>query len=586
MALYKFNKLIIEFNCMRLDKHPEINAGWIDFAKYMQYTRTGEPYGLHGELKNSTHFDAGDGAIIEKQEVKEIVNNATDNFIEVIPEIPSLTHGYALLTRHHELAEYPGDPWPDTYCPSNPASYKLMFDVYDEYIEVIHPKMIHIGHDEWWGAPLGVCPRCRNKDYSELYAQDINRIYHYLAAKKIKVAMWGDFLLESVWGKGAQERISATGVKYKTPGGLRPEVVKKSVPKDILILNWSWEDDEQKEKEYQAFGFKQIFGNFEPTISNWDNRIKKIDVLGGAVSSWAATDEFNIGKDVLLNFLGCANLLWSTHTIDSVKLAKSIRKLIPSVRSRLSSQRIPANDGDAVIPIDISAQINLKSGSVPFGVNLNTLKKGEMHDDSKVFNLEDGIIGVGSIGADANPLPSELTGIPINEDVSSLIFLQSCARMAGNQKSYYNIPDNFDAADLLGWYEIIYEDSFKVIVPIQYGVNILEWNPGGKKIVKENDQTNWKSAQSDYCYGADAINCSTDPADHPITFYSFEWVNPRFGKIIRQVNIHGSIHYASLQRQFERPVTEPMASNAILLLGISKVIKRKYPDFNAPKNQK
>ena len=35
MALYKFNKVIIEFNCMRLDKHPEVNAGWIDFVKYM-----------------------------------------------------------------------------------------------------------------------------------------------------------------------------------------------------------------------------------------------------------------------------------------------------------------------------------------------------------------------------------------------------------------------------------------------------------------------------------------------------------------------------------------------------------------------
>jgi Glycosyl hydrolase family 20, domain 2 len=42
MALYKFNKVIIEFNCMRLDKHPELNAGWIDFVKYMQYTRSNE----------------------------------------------------------------------------------------------------------------------------------------------------------------------------------------------------------------------------------------------------------------------------------------------------------------------------------------------------------------------------------------------------------------------------------------------------------------------------------------------------------------------------------------------------------------
>ena len=87
---------------------------------------------------------------------------ANQNFIEVIPEIPSLTHVYYLLTRHPELSEYPGDNWPDTYCPSNPASYELMFDVYDEYIEVMQPEMIHIGHDEW-RMPLDVCPHCRGE---------------------------------------------------------------------------------------------------------------------------------------------------------------------------------------------------------------------------------------------------------------------------------------------------------------------------------------------------------------------------------------------------------------------------------------
>ena len=52
---------------MRLDKHPEVNAGWVEFAKYMQYTRLNETQGIHGEMKNSTHYDAGDGFIIEKE---------------------------------------------------------------------------------------------------------------------------------------------------------------------------------------------------------------------------------------------------------------------------------------------------------------------------------------------------------------------------------------------------------------------------------------------------------------------------------------------------------------------------------------
>jgi N-acetyl-beta-hexosaminidase len=187
MALYKYNKIIIEFNCMRLDKHPEVNTGWQEFVKYMQYTRSNSSQGLYGEEKNSSHYDAGDGFIIEKEVVRDLVKCANENFLEVIPEIPSLTHAYYLLTKHPELAEYPNDTWPDTYCPSNPDSYKLMFDVYDEYLDVIKPKMVHIGHDEWWGAPIGVCPRCSGKDYSKLYAGDVIKLCGVTTSLKVFV---------------------------------------------------------------------------------------------------------------------------------------------------------------------------------------------------------------------------------------------------------------------------------------------------------------------------------------------------------------------------------------------------------------
>ena len=340
MALYKFNKVIIEFNCMRLDKHPEVNTGWQEFVKYMQYSRSNSTEGVLGEDKNSSHYDAGDGFIIEKEAVRDIVKYANENFLEVIPEIPSLTHAYYLLTKHHELAEYPGDQWPDTYCPSNPKSYELLFDVYDEYLDVIKPKMVHIGHDEWWGAPLGVCPLCRNKDYSELYAGDVKKLHDYFQKKGIKIAMWGDFLLESVRGKGPQQKTSSTGVKYMSPGGLKPSVVKEIIPKDILIFNWFWIDQE-KEMELKKFGFKQLYGNFTPNISNWDERIKKIDLAGGAPSSWASTNEFNFGKDIMLDFLGCANLLWSSHTIKQIDLPPVVWELIPSIRASLKAKKFP-----------------------------------------------------------------------------------------------------------------------------------------------------------------------------------------------------------------------------------------------------
>lgn len=583
MALYKYNKIIIEFNCMRLDKHPEVNTGWQAFVKYMQYSRSNSTEGVLGEEKNSSHYDAGDGFIIEKEAIRDIVKYAHENFLEVIPEIPSLTHAYYLLTNHHELAEYPGDQWPDTYCPSNPKSYELLFDVYEEYLDVIKPKMVHIGHDEWWGAPLGVCPLCRNKDYSNLYAGDVKKLHDYFFKKGIKIAMWGDFLLESVRGKEPQERTSSTGVKYLSPGGLSPSVVKEIIPKDILIFNWFWIDQE-KEKELKKFGFKQLYGNFTPNISNWDERIKKIDLAGGAPSSWASTNEFNFGKDIMLDFLGCANLLWSSHTIQPIDLPPVVWELIPSIRASLKAKKIPSEDGNTIEPIDISLHYNLSKDSKFFNIDLSNIKSGEVQKGTKLFNLfnkpnasANCVMAVGSEGKEKSFLPNKIEGISINEDVSSLIFLHSCALPAGNQKAYFNIPNNFDSPDLLGWYEIVYEDGFKEVVPIQYGVNIMEWNPGGEKSL-DTLEGETGAPQKAYCYEADPVNCSSNTKNNPITFFAFEWVNKRFGKVIKEVNLYGSNHYQALQQDYGTVVTAPMESNAILLAGISKV-KRREP-FN------
>ena len=399
-----------------------------------------------------------------------------------------------------------------------------------------------------------------------------------MAKKGIKIAMWGDHLLESVRNVGPREGVTSTGIKYQKPGGLRPSVVEESIPKDILVFNWFWVNEE-RDQELNQFGFAQLYGNFKPNISNWDERIKKIKLAGGAPSSWAATNEFNFGKDLLLDFLGCANLVWSTHTLDQMELASIVRELMPSVRSNLSSARIPSEDGDAVEPVDISSHFNLAGDSKVFNIDLSSLVTGVVHSRTKVFNLahsaktpKNCAIAVGSIGTGENPLPYEVKGLAINEDVSSLIFLHACALPAGNQKAYYNIPDFFDTSDLLGWYEVVYVDGFKAIVPIQYGVNILEWILGGEKSLDKREGKTG-SPQNAYCYMADPINCSSNKAANPVTFFAYEWVNPRFGKKIKEVNIYGSVNYQATQSSGNLE-TRPMPGNAILLSSISKVKKR------------
>jgi len=562
MALYKFNKVILEMNAvMRLDSHPELNAGSVEFGKELIYSRRERPVGPNREFQNSTHHDAGDGGILEKREVADIVEFANDQYIEVIPEITSLTHSYYLLTRHRELAEIKDAEWPDTYCPSNPKSYELLIDVMDEYIEVMNPGMIMIGHDEWRMA-VDACPLCKGKNYTELFAQDVNKIYDYLSRKNIKVSMWGDHLLESVRDKGIRKG-SDYNRSYDRPGALSPEQVKTLIPKDIVIFNWFWsgENGENNDIQVEKMGFKQVYGNFRPEIENWKRRGAQNSVMGGAPSSWAASTEFNFGKDLINDFLGCANLLWSSYWPEKKELVDITQSLMPQVRQNLSGKILPGDDNNAINPVDITSRYNVTQNKTILDQNLPEMITGKLTAGKKIFDMADAsaagnrvAIAVGSEGEKKTPLPGEVKGIKIDKDVSSLIFLHACALPEKNEMSYYYIYNFDDAAALLGWYEIIYEDGLTETIPVRYGVNILEWD-------KSSDN---------YCYYGEAVDCSAAGNNDPVVFFAYEWVNPRFGKKIKEINLKGSKGFTT-GRDGRVRVHD---NNAIILKALSVVEKR------------
>lgn len=554
LALYKYNQLIIEVNAaMRLDRHPELNAGWIEFAKDLNYSRRDRPTGRRQEYQDSAHHDTADGGILEKEEVAGLVRWARQHYIEVIPEIPSLTHSYYLLTRHRELAEIQNAEWPDAYSPCDPRAYELLFDVFDEYIEVMQPRLIHIGHDEW-RAPIGDWGRCRGKDPTELFAEDVNKIHAYLAGKQIRVAMWGDHLVESVRGKGPFARMSPTGYAHQWPGALSPAQVKEKIPKDILIFNWFWREGktgegELNEVKVEEWGFEQVYGNFTPEIPNYARRSSRVS--GGAPSSWAATTEFNFGKDLMYDFLGCANLLWGSRWPEAKELSRLVQGLMPQVRRSLGGASMPSED-DPVVPLNIAVSFNAAANS------LGGLKTGQISLGAKVFELAGPTPGKGYDAVIAGGRAKEASGIAIGEDASSLIFLHASARPATNEWAHRYIYNFVDTADLLGWYEIVYEDGFVESVPIRYGVNILEWN--------------WERNPNPrtYCYRADPLSCGTQP-QQSITLFAFEWVNSRFGKVVKEIRLKATSGFKDTRGKV-------IPENAVILKAISVVKRRPHPE--------
>jgi hexosaminidase len=477
MALYKYNTMILEMNAgMRFDRHPELNAGWIELGKNLNDTRRDRSLGPGNQFQDSANADAADWGVLEKDEVAGLVRFARQHHIEVIPEIPSLTHSYYLLTRHRELAEIPAAEWPDTYCPSAPEVYPLLFDVFDEYIEVTRPRMVHVGHDEW-RMPVGVCPRCRGKDYTELYAADLNRIYAHLRAKGVETAIYGDHLIEPLRGVKTQHVANRRGTPYDTPGALSPDQVRRLIPKDILIFNWFWDNKEGEglhgglgepnEAALSDWGFRQVFGNFEPHIRDFDRRRVRRGIVGGAPSSWAATNELNFGKDLMVDFLGCANLLWSMDRPDPQRLALIVQERLPGMRANLSARPLPSLDSPAT-----------------------------------------------SVAVEAG------RPVYIGRDVSSLIFVHACRKRARNVAAYFGTWNFADTAELVGWYEAVYEDGFVESIPLRYGVNILE--------------EDWPGAPAPKSV---AYQARLEPLAGGRARFAFEWINPRLGKPVREVRL-------------------------------------------------
>jgi hypothetical protein len=273
-------------------------------------------------------------------------------------------------------------------------------------------------------------------------------------------------------------------------------------------------------------------------------------VLGGVPSSWAATNEFNFGKDLMFDFLGCEQLLWSGREPALDELSATIQRLLPRVRRNLSAGPFPS-DYDPVVPLNIEPA--LQATTVP-GLRLQGMKTGQVGTGRLVFQLgrREGKPAVVLASA------AESAAIPINEDVSSIIFLHAAAKPARNVNADDYTWNYADTADLLGWYGVTYDDGLVENVPLRYGVNILEAGWG-----KSHDP-------SHLAYEAELVDCG-DSGGEPVTFFAYEWINPRRGIRVKEVRLKASAGFRNTDGRMA-------PENSLLLAAVSVVTKRTPPE--------
>lgn len=307
---YRFNYIIMEIGgAMEYKKHPEVNEGWVEYCKEMrEYTGKSieVQYLSYDWCKNAIHADNCSGSYLTQNEVRELIDYCCDHGIEVIPEMPSLSHCDYMLTRHPELAERSEDPYPDTYCPCNEGSYELYFDLLEEVIDVVKPRFVNIGHDELYS--ISLCEKCKNKNPAELFAKDITRIHDWLYKHNIKTMMWIDKLCE---GHESGSEIHITTTKNKVVCVI-PEIypARNLIPKDIILLNWH-SNLEDQERILLDMGFPIVYGNFGSF--NVNNFRKRIDngVSGAFFSNWGSLGKVEMQRNgQMTNLFGSAYVLW------------------------------------------------------------------------------------------------------------------------------------------------------------------------------------------------------------------------------------------------------------------------------------
>jgi len=294
LLYYKYNAVMIEVGgAMEYKRHPKINEEWVSFCDDL-FAHPGKAIELEIHTypwhKDSIHLENGGGRFITQEQMRDIVSYCKERELVVVPEVPTLSHSDYIVRAYRELAERRDDPDPDTYCPSNPKTYEVVFDIIDEIIDVFEPEYMNIGHDEYYSC--GKCELCKDRDPVDIFAEDIAKINDRLKSKRVQTIIWCDKLFEHLtytewdgvvhpFGAQADPMLdvpSLLGCKYK-------------IPRDVILLHWCYGSTTvEEERELLDLGFKILYGNYQATaLKKYDER-REISP-GGFFSNWGFINE-------------------------------------------------------------------------------------------------------------------------------------------------------------------------------------------------------------------------------------------------------------------------------------------------------
>ena len=546
LSRFKLNRIVWETAAgIEFESHPEINQAWEERAVGLRTDK--ERYPPQGH-----HAEIGNWSYITKAEARELIDWCRRHHIVLVPEIQSLSHCAYLLAAHPEIAEDPTLDSPHTFCPSNPRSYEILFDISKELHQLFQPEMVSIGHDEW-GVKC-VCDTCKDRPAWELFAEDVLKTHGFWKERGVRVVMWGDHLLEKHNGG---ERRGWTARAFPR------------IPRDIVIANWSAGVDPDSVEFFRGEGMDQFLFEYNTYFARpaiLQETYGDVDVMGICATTWTKCDEYHLGiKGSLYAQVFTAENTWTPNRppVGSEGYFNRLAQAYESAKTEFRGFALPSQaPGEKQFqPLDMGTVANvgltgasfvdevedlrnLPTGThefagVPFTVRQAhralSLSKGTVIDPKD--NDGRALLVLENPWLRARMLPHEAGPIPVGRRVDSLCFLHA--------------TDSDDDCTFGKWnavvaeYVMIYEDGAQEVFPIVYGYHLREWNY----------YHGYKRAANNHIHGGRQAWRGKTHLGHDATLFLAEWVNPRPEEVVKSLLVRTPSDRATTTRPMLFAVT-------------------------------
>ena len=276
--------------------------------------------GVSYEYKNIKEALA-DKNYLTQEEYLEVEKYAIEKYIDFVPNQNGFGHmsDWLALDKFKELAECPDgfEIWgskrpPSTLDPTNPKSFELVKQMYEEMIPFTKSKYFNMNFDEPYELGHGKSKQeCLKTSTEDVYIEYLEKLANVVRKYNKTPMIWGDVLVK------------------------HPDKISK-LSKDIVFIDWGYNKaydfvnhakmlEELKVKYLLAPGtstWSSITGRFidmKETIENSTYASKKYHGLGILLTDWGDMGHLQYLPSSYLGFIYGAMLSWSSGKIEDAE---------------------------------------------------------------------------------------------------------------------------------------------------------------------------------------------------------------------------------------------------------------------------